>query len=385
MTTGATVRGRWLRGRRLAPVALAVVALVATGAGAQQRAGGTASPPGTLVVDGSSTVAPLTSAVAEEFRKTPQGRAVRITVGISGTGGGFKKFCADSAQSRTDVQDASRPIRPEEDEACQRNQVSYVEVPVAIDGLSVVVHPRNTWATCLTLGELKRIWEPAAERRITSWRQVRPTFPDRPLRLAGAGADSGTFDSFTEMVVGRAKASRGDYQATEDDNVTVQFVSRDEGALGYFGLAYLEENLGRVKGVAIDPSTRADLTSNDQCRGVEPTFDNSKPGRYPLTRPLFIYLNRASVLSKPEVRQFASWYVGQGTGVNLTVDDPRQAGKKTNLVRAVGYVEFPDTVYSAARQCVARLKPGTAFRESGKASGHATLQQVNRDYVAHCR
>ncbi|MCS7173766.1 MAG: PstS family phosphate ABC transporter substrate-binding protein [Armatimonadetes bacterium] len=365
-------------------VLLSAISLVPSGL-AQQRAGGTASPPGTIVIDGSSTVAPLTSAVAEEFGKTSQGRGIRITVGISGTGGGFKKFCADSAQSRTDIQDASRPIRSEEDEACRRNLVSYVEVPVAIDGLSVVVNPRNTWATCLTLGELKRMWEPGAERRITSWRQIRPTFPDRPLRLAGAGADSGTFDSFTEMVVGRAKASRGDYQATEDDNVTVQFVSRDEGALGYFGLAYLEENLGRVKGVALDPSDRVDLTSNDQCRGIEPTFDNTKSGRYPLTRPLFIYLNRASALSKPEVRQFANWYVGKQSGVNLVVDDPRQRGKKTNLTRAVGYVEFPEPVYAAARQCIARLKPGTAFRDAGKVAGHATLQDVNVKYVGHCR
>ena len=374
------MKHRWVVG------AVAVVAaLAAAPGGAQDRAGSTASPPGTIVVDGSSTVGPLTSAVGEEFRRTSQGRHVRITVGISGTGGGFKKFCADSPQSRTDIQDASRPIRSEEEEACARNQVSYVEVPVAIDGLSVVVHPRNTWATCLTLGELRRIWEPGAERRITSWRQVRATFPDRPLRLAGAGADSGTFDSFTEMVVGKAKASRGDYLATEDDNVTVQFVQRDEGALGYFGLAYLEENLGRVKGVAIAPSDRVDLTSNDQCRGIEPTFDNTKSGRYPLTRPIFIYLNRTSALGKPEVRQFASWYVGEGTGVNLQVDDPRQSGKKTNLTRAVGYVEFPGTVYAAARQCIARLKPGTAFKEGGKAAGHATLERVNTDYAAHCR
>lgn len=368
-----------LLGLMLAPAAL-------TSAGAfPQRAGGTASPPGTIVADGSSTVAPLTSAVAEEFRKTPQGRDVRITVGISGTGGGFKKFCADSPQSRTDIQDASRPITAEEEAACRRHQVTYVEVPVAVDGLSVVVHPRNTWTTCLTLGELKRMWEPGAERRVTSWRQIRPTFPDRPLRLAGAGADSGTFDSFTEMVVGKAKASRGDYQATEDDNVTVQFVQRDEGALGYFGLAYLEENLGRVKGVAIDPSDRVDLASDDQCRGVEPTFDNTKSGRYPLTRPLFIYVNRTSALTKPEVRQFASWYVGQGTGVNLQVDDPRKAGKKTNLTRAVGYVEFPEAVYTAARRCLANLKPGTAFREAGKAAGRASLERVNREYVARCR
>ncbi|MER3457138.1 MAG: hypothetical protein C4303_01780 [candidate division GAL15 bacterium] len=369
----------------LAVVWAAFLASLSVGLGwAQQRVGGTASPPGTVVVDGSSTVAPLTTAVAEQFRKTPQGRGIRITVGISGTGGGFKKFCADSPQSRTDINDASRPITPEEDEACRRNQVSYVEVPVAIDGMSVVVHPRNTWATCLTLGELKRIWEPAAERRITSWRQVRATFPDRPLRLAGPGADSGTFDRFTEMVVGKAKASRGDYQATEDDNVIVHFVSRDEGSLGYFGLAYLEENLARVKAVALDPSGQVDLTSDDQCRGVEPSFDSTKSGRYPLARPLFIYLNRTSALSKPEVRQFASWYVGANSGVSLQVDDPRQPGRKTNLARAVGYVEFPERVYAAARQCIARQKPGTAFREGGRASGRATLEQVSKAYPAHC-
>ncbi|MDR7554649.1 MAG: PstS family phosphate ABC transporter substrate-binding protein [Armatimonadota bacterium] len=370
---------------RSAVLAAALVLLLASAGVTQERPGATASPPGTIVIDGSSTVGPLTSAVAEEFRKTPAGRTIRITVGISGTGGGFKKFCADSPQSRTDIQDASRPIQATEDEACQRNQVSYVEVPVAIDGLSVVVHPRNTWATCLTMGELKRIWEPGAERRITSWRQVRATFPDRPLRLAGAGADSGTFDSFTEMVVGKAKASRGDYLATEDDNVTVQFVQRDDGAMGYFGLAYLEENQGRVKGVAIDPSGRVDLASDADCKGVQPDFDTSKTGRYPLTRPIFIYVNRTSALSKPEVRQFAAWYVGQGTGVALTVDDPRQPGKRTNLTRAVGYVELPDAVYVAARQCLARLTPGTAFKEGGKAAGHASLAQLSGSYVAHCR
>ncbi len=365
-----------------------VALLAATGvavAGLAQQAGGTTSPPGTVVIDGSSTVAPLTSAVAEEYRRTPQGRAVRITVGVSGTGGGFKKFCADRPQSRTDIQDASRPIRAEEDAACARNRVRYVKVPVAIDGLAVVVHPQNTWATCLTVGELKRLWEPQAERRITSWRQVRRTFPDRPLRLAGPGADSGTFDSFTEVVVGRAKASRGDYQASEDDNVTVQFVSRDEGALGYFGLAYLEENLGRVKGVAIDPSRRVDLRSDAECRGVTPSFDTTKTGRYPLTRPLFLYLNRTSAEVKPEVRQFAQWYVGPNTGANLLVDDPRSPGRRIPLVRAVGYVEFPPPIYAAARRCIARLTPGTAFREGDRPAGHATLRDVAVKYVAHCR
>ncbi|MDR5683373.1 MAG: PstS family phosphate ABC transporter substrate-binding protein [Armatimonadota bacterium] len=363
---------------------IAVVAL-ASGVGAQGRPGGTTSPPGTIVVDGSSTVAPITSAIAEEFVKTPQGRGVRITVGVSGTGGGFKKFCADSPQSRTDISNASRPIQATEDEACRRHQVSYTEVPVGIDGLAVVVHPRNTWATCLTAGELRRIWEPAAERQITTWRQVRRSFPDRPLRLAGPGADSGTFDSFTEVIVGKAKSSRGDYQASEDDNVLVQFVQRDEGALGYFGLAYLEENLGRIKGVAIDPSDKVDLTSDSECQGVGPTFENVLAGRYrPLTRPLFIYVNRVSAQTKPEVRTFVNYYIGPD-GVRRQVDDPRTRGAKTPLIRAVGYVEFPAEVYTLAARCFAMLRAGTAFTRDGRPAGSASVGDVVQRYRQRCR
>ena len=345
--------------------------------------GGTASPPGTIVIDGSSTVAPIMSALAEEFARTPEGRGIRVTVGTSGTGGGFKKFCAGSPELRTDIQDASRPIRPEEDDACRRNQVAYIELPVAIDGIAVVVNPQNTWAGCLTVGELRRMWEPSAEGRITRWRQVRRTFPDRPLRLAGPGADSGTFDAFTELVVGQAKASRGDYQATEDDNVTVQFVQRDVGALGYFGLAYLEENLDRVKGVAIDPTGRVELASDAACRGVPPTFDTVRAGTYrPLTRPLFLYVNLTSAKTKPEVQAFVSYALGT-SGIRKRVADPRRAGQRTTFVRAVGYVEFPEVVYEQALRCFEARRTGTAFVQGGRAAGHAQVADVLRE-VRRC-
>jgi phosphate transport system substrate-binding protein len=326
-------------------------------------------------------------AAAEEFMKTPAGRGVRITVGISGTGGGFRRFFADSATARTDIQNASRAIRAEEDEAARRNHVGYFELPVGIDGISVVVHPGNTWATCLTAGELRRIWEPGAERRITSWRQVRATFPDRPLRLAGPGADSGTFDFFTRVIAGREKASRGDYHASEDDNVLVHFVARDEGALGYFGLAYLEANLGRIRPVAIDPSDRVDLASDAECRGVAPTFDNVLAGTYrPLTRPLFIYVNQVSALRKPEVWRFVNWYLGPEGVLNRVADPaPHRRGQMTPLIRAVGYVEFPTEVYTLARRCFAEQVTGSAFTRDGRPTGVATVADVVTQMRVRCR
>ncbi len=231
----------WIGGlARLVRVGCLIGVVAFSAAVLAQPPGGTTSPPGTIVIDGSSTVEPVTSAIAEEFKKTEQGKNVRITVGISGTGGGFKKFCSDNPPERTDIQDASRPITAKEHDQCTKNQIKYIELPVAIDGLAVVVNKQNSWARCLTVGELKRIWEPAAEGKIKSWKQIRATFPDRPLTLAGPGPDSGTFDFFTEVIVGKAKASRGDYLASEDDNVIVQAVAGDANALGYFGLAFLE-------------------------------------------------------------------------------------------------------------------------------------------------
>lgn len=351
-----------------------------------QPPGGTTSPPGTIVIDGSSTVEPVTSAIAEEFRKTERGKKVRITVGISGTGGGFKKFCSANPPERTDISDASRPITAKEHDQCTKNQIKYIELPVAIDGLSVVVNKQNSWARCLTVGELKRMWEPAAEGKIKNWKQIRATFPDRPLTLAGPGADSGTFDFFTEVIVGKAKASRGDYLASEDDNVIVQAVAGDIKALGYFGLAYLEQNLGKLIGVAIDPSPKVDLASDADCKGVEPTFDNVLNGSYrPLSRPIFIYPNLVSVTGKPEMVQFVTFYLSKD-GVRKIVPDRRKPGKTTLLVREVGYVEFPYEVYELAQACFERRVTGSAFTDKeGKPTGFATVPDVIAQLEKRCK
>src|SRR5688500_15946314 len=200
---------------------------------------------GQVLIDGSSTVYPITAAASEEFNQ--YARNVRIPVGVSGTGGGFKKFCA----GETDIQDASRPISTSEQEACAGANVEFIELPVAYDGLAVVVHPQNDWVDYLTVAELKKIWEPAAQGTVTNWSQVRSGFPDKPLKLYGPGTDSGTFDYFTEAITGKAKDSRGDFQASEDDNILVQGVSGDANALGYFGYAYVVENPGKMKVVPI--------------------------------------------------------------------------------------------------------------------------------------
>src|SRR5687767_11046153 len=202
---------------------------------------------GTVTVDGSSTVFPVSEAMAEEFQKATGGK-VRVTVGISGTGGGFKKFCA----GETDVQDASRPIQKAEMDQCKASGVEFVELPVAFDGLSVMVSPRNTFVDCMKVSELKKMWEPEAQGTITKWNQIRPDWPNQDIRLFGAGADSGTFDYFTDAINGKEKASRGDFTASEDDNVLVQGISNDPDALGYFGYAYYHENADKLKLVAVD-------------------------------------------------------------------------------------------------------------------------------------
>ena len=198
-------------------------------------------------IDGSSTVFPVTEAVAEEFQKAKKGN-VKVTVGISGTGGGFKKFC----RGETDISNASRPILKQEIEACKGSGVEFFELPVAYDALTVIVHPKNDWAPSMTVAELKKIWEPGAQGKVTTWNQVRPNWPNAPLKLFGAGADSGTFDYFTEAIVGKAKSSRGDFTASEDDNVLVQGVANDRNALGFFGFAYYIENQKKLKAVAIE-------------------------------------------------------------------------------------------------------------------------------------
>src|SRR5262245_61641379 len=223
-------------------VSLVTIGLL-TGAASGSRSEST-----TLVkVDGSSTVFPITEAVAEEFQKETRG-AVRVTVGISGTGGGFKKFC----RGETDIQDASRPISSSEMEVCRSAGIQYYELAVAFDALTVAVSQQATWIDTITVAELKQMWEPSAQGRLVKWNQIRSTWPDMPLKLFGAGSDSGTFDYFTEAIVGKAKASRGDYTASEDDNTLVQGISNDKQALGYFGYAYVDANRKRLKVVAVD-------------------------------------------------------------------------------------------------------------------------------------
>lgn len=295
---------------------------------------------GSVKIDGSSTVYPLTEAVAEEFQKRfPK---VKVTVGISGTGGGFKKF----ARGETDISNASRPIREIEDEECRKNGIAYIELPVAYDALAVVVHPSNNWCDYLTVEELKRIWEPEAQGKIVNWSQVRKGFPNRPLKLFGPGADSGTYDFFTAAIVGKEHSSRGDYTASEDDNVLVQGVASDPNALGFFGFAYYAENRNRLKAVAI------------QCK----CHNNGKPclpsekavveDRYHLARPLFIYVNREST-DRPEVRAFVEFYLQNAA----------------RLAREVKYVPLPKRAYELAMERFRKRIVGSMFGAKGSQVG----------------
>jgi phosphate transport system substrate-binding protein len=287
-----------------------------------------------IQVDGSSTVYPVTEAMAEEYRVAHP--AARITVGISGTGGGFQKFC----RNEIDIADASRPISTTEREACAAAGVEYIELPVAYDGLAVVVHPSNTWATSMTIDELRKLWEPAAQGTIMRWSQIREGWPDQEIHLFGAGVDSGTFDYFTEVIMGKTGASRGDYTSSEDDNVVVQGVSGDQYALGYFGYAYYEENRERLNLVAVD--------DGDETNGagpIAPSPESVGNGTYrPLSRPIFIYPKVAS-LSRPEVESFVSFYLNDGIP----------------LVREVGYIPLTEAEYSLVRRRFASRKTGTMY------------------------
>jgi phosphate transport system substrate-binding protein len=243
---------------------------------------------GSIEADGSSTVGPFVTAAAEQFQE--ENPNVRITVGISGTGGGFERFC----NGETDISDASRQIEDDEAKTCADNGIEYVEFHVATDALTVVVNKENTWATCLTVDQLKKIWEPSAEGKVTNWNQVDPSFPDVPLTLAGAGTDSGTFDYFTKAINGEEGASRTDYQASEDDNTTVVAVEGDKGGLGYFGYSYYEANQDKLNAVQIDAGSGC----------VTPSVETAQDGTYtPLSRPLFVYVKKES-FQRPEVQAF---------------------------------------------------------------------------------
>jgi phosphate transport system substrate-binding protein len=282
-------------------------------------------------IDGSSTVFPITEAVAEDFQKAKKG-AVRVTVGISGTGGGFKKFC----RGEIDISDASRPILEKEMADCRAAGIKYIELPIAFDALTVVMNPKNAFLKEIKVSELKTMWEPAAQGKVTKWNQVNPAWPDQNLKLYGPGADSGTFDYFTEAAVGKAKSSRGDYTASEDDNVLVQGVSRDVGGLGYFGFAYFFENKDKLKAVPV---------VNSKGKAVLPSLETVMDGSYePMSRPIFIYVNAKSA-EKPEVKEFVEFYLKHG-------------GK---LAKEVKYVPLTEPDYKHAADNFAKKRTGTAF------------------------
>jgi len=247
-----------------------------------------------IKIDGSSTVFPITEAVAEDFQIAKRG-AIRVTVGISGTGGGFKKFC----RNEIDIVNASRPITQLEMEACKQEGVQYIEMPIAFDALTVVVNPKNTWSKTITVDELRRIWEPGAQGVITSWNQINPAWPDESFKLYGADADSGTFDYFTEAIVGKIKSSRNDFTESENDNVLVEGVTNNKNGLGFFGFAYYIENQTKVTAVAI----------NNGKGGILPSVETVENGSYqPLSRPIFIYVN-AKATEKAEIKEFVEFYM----------------------------------------------------------------------------
>ncbi|MFN4044184.1 PstS family phosphate ABC transporter substrate-binding protein [Limnobacter sp.] len=282
-------------------------------------------------MDGSSTVYPISEAVAEEFQKAEKGK-IRVTVGVSGTGGGFKKFC----RGETDFSGASRQIKDSERADCAKNGIKFIEVPVAFDALTVVVHPSNTWASTMTPAQLKKAWEPSAQGKIMNWKDIDPSFPDQALKLYGPGADSGTFDYFTEEINGKSKAIRGDFTASEDDNVLVQGVSRDRGGMGYFGLAYYEENKDKLKAVAI---------VNKAGKPVLPSLETVNNLTYnPLARPLFMYVAVES-LKKPNVKKFMDF-----TMKNVS-----------KLSKEVGYVDLPANFMKAATKRYNDGLTGTVF------------------------
>ncbi len=286
-----------------------------------------------IKVDGSSTVYPITEAVAEEFQKS--NRNVNVVVGISGTGGGFKKFI----KNETDISDASRPIKAKEAQALSENNIAYIELPVAFDGIAIVVNPKNNWVKSITINELKKMWEPEAQGKIKKWNQINPAWPDKEIHLFGAGVDSGTYDYFTEAVVGKEHASRGDFTSSEDDNVLVQGVSTDPYALGFVPLAYYESNSDKLRAVAVN--------------GVMPTYEAVAQARYqPLARPLFIYVNTKSA-EKPEVRSFVEFYL-------------KNAAK---LSKEVGYIELPAEAYALVTKRFEQRKTGSVFGAHGSQVG----------------
>jgi phosphate transport system substrate-binding protein len=294
-----------------------------------------------IAIDGSSTVFPISEAVAEEFRSVSP---ARVTIGVSGTGGGFKKFC----NGETAITGASRPIKPTEMTACQQAGVEYIELPIAYDGISVLVHPSNDWASSMTVAELAALWRPEAQRKVQRWSQLRTGWPDAEIHLFGPGVDSGTYDYFTLAIVGTEHSSRGDFTSSEDDNLLVQGVSRDPLALGFFGYAYYASNRERLRLVAID-----DQRKDNGDGPVLPSVETVEDGSYsPLSRPVFLYVSK-SVAARPEVESFVKFYLEQAR----------------RLVLEVGYIALPETLYRLASRRFEARSVGTIFGGSGSRVG----------------
>ncbi|MCH2674471.1 MAG: PstS family phosphate ABC transporter substrate-binding protein [Chloroflexota bacterium] len=299
---------------------------------------------GTTDIDGSSTVFPISEAMVEDWGDSIGGSA-RLVIGISGTGGGFKKFCSGDI----DINDASRPIKASEVEKCADEGVEFIELPVAIDGLTVGVNPDNDFVECVTMDELHIMWRPEAEGEIHSWNQVRHEWPEEDMRLYGPGVDSGTFDYFTETVNGESQASRGDFTSSERDNVLVQGIAGDKGSLGYFGYSYFVENQAKLKMVGVD--------AGDGC--VYPTDETINNGTYsPLSRPLFIYVSKES-WAKQDVKDFVSYYVSY---------------ERADLLKELGFVPFPDVVHDLVLDRFQRGLTGTIF--GGANPEHGTVEEI---------
>ena len=320
------MQSKFVKGQSTLVKALSLAALVAAAFSTSSHAADKI-----VKIDGSSTVYPITEAVAEDFQKQ---KKIKVTVGISGTGGGFKKFC----RGETDISNASRPILQKEIDICKEAGIQFIELPIAYDALTIVVSPKNDWVKSLTVAELNKMWAPSAQGSVKSWKQINAAYPDKPLKLFGPGADSGTFDYFTEAIVGKAKSSRGDYTASEDDNVLVNGVAGDAGGLGYFGYAYYEENQDKLRAVPI--------VATGKTAGVLPSPETVKDGTYqPLARPIFIYVNATAAAFKPEVKAFVDYYLANAP----------------TLVKEVKYVPLPSNEYAAVTDHWKTLKPGSGF------------------------
>jgi len=333
--------------RHLIAVGLLAVTLTACGGGTSSD--GSAAPGGTALVtlDGSSTVFPISEAVAEEFQKAVKN--VNVTVGISGTGGGFQKFC----RGEIDIADASRPISASEVAACAKTGIEFIEMPVAYDGIAIAVNPKAEWADKITVAELKTLFAPEAQGQVKKWNQVRASWPDREIHLFGAGVDSGTYDYFTEAIMGKAKASRGDFTSSEDDNVLVQGISNDELALGFLPFAYYEENAARLKLVPVD-----DEKADNGAGPILASPESIKTGTYqPLSRPVFIYVSKKAS-DRPEVQQFVEFFMKNAE----------------TLVREVNYVGLGPEIYGMVTDRFAKRHTGSVF--SGQNTVGVTIDQL---------